>query len=463
MRNTSVKIGFLFFISTMFGCGKKNAGTTFVPVPPPVADSIPVQYGTPFANVSDRPDASIYQVNMRVFSEAGTFAGVAARLDSMKSLGINVLYLMPIHPVGSVNSVNSPYCVKDYKAVNPEFGTLADLRALVDGAHSRNMSVMLDWVANHTSWDNAWISLHKDWYLQDAGGNIISPPGTGWNDVAQLNYNNGDMRLAMIRAMKYWVLTANVDGFRCDFTDGPPVDFWKQAIDTLRNITNHKLLLLAEGSRSANFSAGFDYNFGFGFFGQLKSVFNNNKPVEVIDSMNTIEYAGSFNGQQVVRYLSNRDVNGSDGTALDLFGGVRGSMAAFVIVAYMKGVPMIYNGQEVGTPIRLTFPFTSTKINWGINPDITAEYKKVLAFRNTSVAIRRGWLTSFSSVNVSVFTKELNGEKVLIISNLRNSNVTYTVPPALANTTWTDAMNGGIVTLSSQLNLSPYNYLVLKN
>lgn len=146
----------------------------------------PPQFGKPFKGVPDRRDVTLYQVNMRVFSKDGNFKGVAERLDSIKALGINVIYLMPIYPVGKVKSVNSPYCIQDYKSVNPEFGTLDDLRTLVAGAHSRNMAVLLDWVANHTSYDHVW-TKNKSWYLQDSSGNIISPPGMGWNDVAQLN------------------------------------------------------------------------------------------------------------------------------------------------------------------------------------------------------------------------------------------------------------------------------------
>ena len=284
----------------------------------------------------------------------------------------------------------------------------------------------------------------------------------GWNDVAQLNFNNTAMRLEMIRDMKYWVYTANVDGFRCDYTDGPPVDFWTQAIDTLRNIATHKLLIMAEGNRSTNYAAGFDYNFGFSFYGQLKNIYANNGSVLLIDNLNNTEYTNATNGQQIVRYTSNHDVNSSDGTPLDLFGGRKGSMAAFVVIAYMKSVPMIYNGQEVGTPFRITFPFTGTKIDWTLNPDITAEYKKILAFRNNSMAIRRGILTSYSTVDICAFTKEVTGEKVLVISNLRNGIINYTLPTALANTTWTDVMNGGSVTLTTQLSLQPYTYLVLK-
>jgi glycosidase len=420
-----------------------------------------VQYGIPFDKVPDRRDVTIYQVNIRAFSGKGNLQGVTERLDSIKALGPNVIYLMPIYPVGKVKSVNSPYCIQDYSAVNPEFGTLDDLRTLVDEAHRRNMAVILDWVANHTSYDNVWMK-NKSWYLQDSNGNIISPPNMGWNDVAQLDFSNQNMRLEMIKTMKSWVLTANVDGFRCDYSDGPPFDFWKQAIDTLRNISSHKLLLMSEGSRSDHYKAGFDYNFGFGFFGNLKKIFKDNRTVKSIDNLNTSDYSGASDGQQIIRYTTNHDVNGSDGTPLELFDGHKGSVAAFVVVAYMKSIPMIYNGQEVGTPYRLTFPFTSTEIKWGINPEITAEYKKIIAFRNYSAAIRRGQLTSFSNDDVCAFVKQQGDEKVVVIVNLRNKNVNYLLDPALVNTSWTDAMNGGNIKLFDNISLQPYSYLILK-
>lgn len=459
-----MKKTFLFFIAlAIFACSKP--AVTPADFNPPVVippNTDPVQYGTPFAAVPAAQDASIYQVNMRNFSAAGNFQGVVARLDSIKALGVNVIYLMPIYPVGSVKSVNSPYCVKDYQAINTEFGTLTDLRAIIDGAHSRNMAVIFDWVANHTAWDNAWITNNKSWYLQDVNGSVVSPPGMGWNDVAQLNFANNDMRLAMIKAMKYWVYTANIDGFRCDYSDGPPVDFWKQAIDTLRNISNHKLLMLAEGTRSTNFSAGFDLNFGFSFFGQLKNIFSNGQSVLTIDVLNSTEYNGATAGKQVVRYITNHDVNGSDGTPLQLFGGEKGSVAAFIIAAYMKSVPMIYNGQEVGNTTRLTFPFTSTKVNWTGNYPMEILYKKIIAFRNSSTAIRSGTLTSYSSADICVFTKTQGTEKVLVITNLRNSTINYSVPAPIANTSWQDVLNGGNMNLSTQISLPPYAYWVLK-
>jgi glycosidase len=463
MMRTRINLLFLLLPASfvLFSCGKNKTTPPDSPPVTTITDSTPAQYGTPFANVPNREDATIYQVNIRAFSQGGNFAGVTARLDSIKALGINVLYLMPIYPVGEVKSVNSPYCIKDYKAVNPEFGTLDDLRKLVDGAHDRNMSVILDWVANHTSWDSYWITAHKSWYAQDASGNIISPPG--FADVAQLNFDNDLMRLAMIADMKYWVYAANIDGFRCDFADHPPVSFWRQAIDTLRNITSHSLLLLAEGSRRDNFTAGFDFNFGFAFYGNLKNIYSNNTSVQTIDNLNTTEYAGAANGQQVVRYITNHDVNSSDGTPLSLFGGQSGSLAAFTVVAYMKSVPMIYNGQEVGMTAPITFPFTTVKIDWTTGQDITAAYKKIIAFRTNSNAIREGDLTSFSNADVCAFVKATNTEKVLVIDNVRNRSVSYTLPAAMANTTWTDAFSGETVTLANQVILEPYQYMVMKN
>jgi pullulanase/glycogen debranching enzyme len=155
----------------------------------------------------------------------------------------------------------------------------------------------------------------------------------------------------------------------------------------------------------------------------------------------------------MIRYLTNHDVNSSDGTPLDLFGGKSGSMAAFVVVAYMKGIPMVYNGQEVGTPFRLVFPFTGTKVDWTLdNADVTAEYKKIIAFRNSSEAIRRGALTSYSSDDVAVFTKIQGSKKVLVLSNLRNKQVVYTFPAELVNSSWKDAFNGAKTTLGNSNN-----------
>ena len=407
-------------------------------------------------------DAVIYQVNFRAFAPTKNFAAVQARLDNIRALGVNVLYLMPIYPVGQAKGVNSPYCIKDYTAVNSEFGNLTGLRTLIAEAHKRDMAVLFDWVADHTSWDNPWIA-HKSWYKQDAAGNIISPPGTGWLDVAALNYKSAEMREAMIKAMSFWVSETNIDGYRCDAADFVPYDFWKQAIDALRALPGHKLLLLAEGTRKDNFAAGFQLKYGMSFFTNLeKNVFGKKGSVRSIDDLNAEEYANAPAGDQVVRYTSNHDMDLSDGTPLDLFGGKDGSLAAFVVAAYMKGVPMIYNGQEVGCPVRLSYFNTSTSIDWTMNPEITKAYRQIIEFRNSSEAIKQGALASFSNEDVCVFTKSYKSEEVLVVANLRNVPASYMIPSVLSGAKWKDAYNDTEVTVTDHLELKPFQYEVLR-
>lgn len=406
-------------------------------------------------------DVTLYQINIRTFSKEGNFHGILPRLDSIKRLGVNVIYLMPIYPVGKVNAVNSPYCVSNYKAVNKEFGDLEELKALVDSIHVKRMSVILDWVPNHTAFDHTWIK-NKSWYLQDSTGKVLSPPGMGWSDVAQLNFKNMDMRKEMIASMKYWVTTADIDGFRCDYADGPPVDFWKQTITELRKIPNHQLLLLAEGRRNDNFKAGFDFNFGFTFFENLKSIYANGKSVKLIDSVDNAEHTGATKKQQIVRYVTNHDVNGSDGRPQELFGAEKGSMAAFVVTLYMNSVPMVYNGQEVGTPYRLVFPFTGRKIDWSLNPQLTAEYKKLIALRNGSAALRSKKLKTYSTDDVCAFSKGKGSEQIFVLSNLRNKQVNFEVPSKMSKSKWMNAITGKPFSTGKALVLAPYTYLILK-
>ena len=176
-------------------------------------------------------NAIIYEVNIRQYTEEGTFEAFSEHLERLKDMGINTLWFMPIHPISEekrLGSLGSYYSIADYKAVNPEFGTMEDFVALVEKAHSMGFKVMMDWVANHTGWDHVWME-NKDWYLLDADGNVVSPPGMGWDDVAQLNYENTDMRKAMIDAMQFWIDEADIDGFRCDYASGVPRDFWEEA------------------------------------------------------------------------------------------------------------------------------------------------------------------------------------------------------------------------------------------
>ena len=443
----------LFFL-VFVACKKED------PVQPPVGDPAPVQYEAPFTDIPATSDIVMYEINERAFSSSGTLNGILPRLDSIRALGVNVIWLMPIHPIGAIKTVNSPYCIKNFTEVNPEYGNLEDLRTLVREAHKRKMAVIIDWVANHTSWDNPWIQ-NTTWYTQDASGNIIHPAGTNWQDVADLNFANTKMRLEMIKSMKYWALTANIDGFRCDAADYVPFDFWKQAIDSLNQIPNRQIIMLAEGARPDHFAAGFRMNFSWDFFAKHKAVFKNNQAASGLFTSHQAEYATIPANAHKLRFTSNHDECAWDDTPLGLFGGKNGSMAAFVISAYMGGVPLIYNGQEVGCPVKLPF-FSRSPIDWSTNPDMTAAYQNLMRIRAEHPALRGGSLESYADQHIIAFKRKSASDEVLVFVNTRNNASTLAVPSGLQNTTWKNALTNAPITLGAQLSMSAYQYLVLE-
>lgn len=404
-------------------------------------------------------DMVMYEVNLRAMSNTADFQGVTDKLDHIKSLGVNVIWLMPIYPVGELKSVNSPYCIKNYKEVNPEFGTMDDFKELIDQAHTREIAVIIDWVANHTAWDNPWIA-NKSWYSQNAAGDIIMPPGTNWADVADLNFSNTEMRLAMIDAMRFWVEDANVDGFRCDAADYVPFDFWQQAISELEKIEGHDLIYLAEGARSDHFDAGFQMNYGWEFYDGLKDVFVNGYTADLINLTNISEYKNLPGSAQKLRFTTNHDESAWDATPVNLFG-ANGSIAAFIISAYLDGVPLIYSSQEVGTLDNVSF-FNNDPIDWSANPAILEKYKQVLAVYNEVPALRKGELQNFEDLNIAAFKKTYNDEEILVMVNIRNRSRSFSLPEELQNTTWTDAFSGAEVTLGNSLQFQSYQYFVLK-
>ncbi len=418
------------------------------------------QYDVPFENVPEISDIIMYEVNIGAYSVHGNLEGLRNRLEEIKDLGINVIWLMPTYPIGQLNGIGSPYAVKDYMEVNSAYGDLEDLRALVKEAHAKDMAVILDWVANHTAWDNAWIA-DKSWYVQDASGNIVSP--NGWNDVAELDYENQDMRKAMIKAMKYWVLTANVDGYRCDYAEGVPDDFWEAAIDTLRSIPNRELIMFAEAADKDLLNHGFDLTFGWDFYNKLKGVVNNNQATSGLVTVNNEDYSNVPEGKHILRFTSNHDDNYADDTPLAIFNGKQGSLAAYVVNAYMGGVPLVYSGQEVGCPQKLSFfSPVNTKIDWSINPDMLATYQDLNNFKLNSTALRTGSLDSYTAnSDVMAFKRTSGSEQVLVIVNLNNSQVNYQISGNVQGT-WFDAFDDSQITLGNALALQPYEYFVLK-
>ncbi|TDW50026.1 putative secreted protein (Por secretion system target) [Flavobacterium sp. 270] len=427
----------------------------------------PAQYGTPFAGVPDTRDVNMYQVHIRPFSANGNLAGVTARLDNIKALGTNVIYLMPIYPHGTDSrSSASPYCIKDFKAVGSEYGSLSDLRTLVDGAHSRGMAVILDIAINGTSWDNAWTTSHPEYYLRS--GTTIQQLGN-FSDIAALDLNSSATRNAIKDAMRYWILAANVDGYRCDYANNPPLDFWSEVIGNIRGITSHKLLMLAEGDRQANFTAGFDMNFGDRWFwNALKDVAAGGPVSQRFQTINDYEYVNATGSNQAVRYTGNHDTYTNDNGVqrpFVIFNNHNGIVANFLVSAYMKGVPFLMSGQEIDYEPKTDWPWTNFKFNWSQNPTAAADFAKILNFRTSSATIRRGDLTMYANDDISIFTKTLGSEKVIVMSNLRNASKSYVIPAALAGTYVNPYNNNASVTLTTGATrtFAAYEYLVLTN
>jgi glycosidase len=437
------------------------------PLPTPTITTYqdPEPYGMPFQNTPEIEDIVMYEVNLRAFSPAN-FAGVESRLDSIKALGVNVIWLMPITPIGeerSVGQLGSPYSVKNYKEVNPEFGDMDDFRSFVDAAHDRDIAVITDWVANHTSWDNPWMNK-TSWYTKDANGNVVHPPGTNWLDVADLNFENEAMRKEMIRAMKFWILTANIDGFRCDYADGVPFDFWRDAIDTLRAMEDRNLILLAEGVRNDHYSAGFDMTYAWDFYGKLKSIFENNENARNIFVTNSAEYGSIPDGKHKLRFTTNHDETAWDAPPTQIFGNAEGSIAAFVATTFLQGVPLIYTGQEVGVDVNMPF-FSRYPVNWTMNPSIFQEYKDLMSVYTNAEVARTGSITTLVNNNNDIigFKKVKNGDEMLFFINTRDNAVTYALPSSVQNTTWTNSMDNSNTLLNTDITLNAYEYLILEN
>lgn len=419
----------------------------------------PSYYGTPFQEVPNIEDIVMYEINLRAFSPEGNIQGIIARLDEIKKLGVNVIWIMPIHPIGEINSVNSPYCVKDYNAVSSEYGTMDDLRMLSDEAHARGIALIMDLVANHTSWDNEWIT-HESFYTHDNSGAIISPPGTNWLDVADLNYGSTDVRKRMLNVMKYWILEANIDGYRCDYADGVPYSFWKSAIDTLRAIPNRKLIFFAEGARADHFTAGFDLAFGWQFYGGLQDVYNGNS-VEKLLTAHFDEYFVTPKGKQWVRFTTNHDESAWNNTPMNLFNGKAGALAASVGTIFIGGIPLIYAGQEVGRVDKVPI-FSNSTTDWNANPDMLQAYQEILQFYNNSEVARKGENMIFSENDVLCMKKVLNNEELLIIVNYRDIEINYSIPVPLQNSSWTSVFTQNMMSLENEFTLQPYSYFILR-
>ncbi|MCD8184754.1 MAG: alpha-amylase [Bacteroides sp.] len=432
----------MLLLHLLAGCGDDSGGGTGGP------DPVPAGVGN---------EIVIYEANPKVFARTNALNAISARLDEMKELGVNVLWLMSVYEQGVTNAIGSPYCVKDYKKLNTEYGTMDDLKSLVTKAHGKGMRVILDWVANHTSWDNAWIQ-NKSWHTQDAGGNIISPEGMGWSDVADLNYGSTEMRSAMLDAMKYWIETADVDGYRCDYAEGVPDDFWKQAIKELKVLKGDELLMLAEGGTSTLFADGFDLVYGWSFASKLQDVFAGKATLTALYEVYKQEYQGVSGGKQRLRYSTNHDL-ASEQSPLQTYRNERGAMAAFVLASMLDGVPLIYSSQEIGYPRSLSF-FNYELMDWNSNSGYLSEYKQLMQVYQSSATLRGGDLKTYDTGKVASFYRA-NGDKGLfVVVNTSNETLTVKTPIERAGDRVKNLLNNETTTLAVALTLEPYQYYI---
>ncbi|MEC4049083.1 alpha-amylase family glycosyl hydrolase [Flavobacterium sp. SUN046] len=429
-----------------------------------VSTASPLAPVTPVANPDNFVPATtanivMYEINPSAFRSTKNLQGIINRLDNIKALGINTIWIMPIYPVGTVNSFGSVYCVKDYTAVRSSLGNLDNLKTLVTTAHQKGMAVILDWVANHTSWDNPWIYAHPEYYTHNTSGQIISPAGTNWNDVADLDFSNTAMRTAMIDAMKFWVINANIDGFRCDAADYVPYDFWSQANVALNAIPNKQLILLAEGSRADHFAAGFQMNFAWDYLSTEKNIFGTAQTsASSFFITNSTEYAAIPSGKKKLRFTTNHDESNIS-TPISIYGGKNGALAASVVAIYLQGVPMLFSGQEVGVSNTAIYNGTNT-IDWSANTDMLSAYTSLLNFYNSSSTARTGSLSTYDDANIVAFTKNTSSQHIAVFVNTRNSTKTYTVPVSLQGD-WTNALTGDAITIGATLPLTAFQYLIL--
>ena len=403
-------------------------------------------------------DVVMYQINPRLFADTLSLAAVPAQLDSIKSLGANVVWIMPIYPIGKVKSKNSPYSIADYCAVNPEFGTLEDFKTLVEECHSRGMAFIMDWVANHTAWDSRWIAEgHTDWYTRDAEGNIIYPEGTDWTDVADLDYSNPEMRARMTGSMLFWVKECGVDGFRCDVADMVPADFWKDCIAAIRSEAGRPVLMLAESHKAENFESGFDLNYAWEYLNALRDVFRRDSSALSLLRVNEEEYALIPEGKSKLRFTTNHD-EGTKMSTVDEFGGRQGALAAYAAAIYMNGAALLYGQQEVAYPNTINF-FRYNEVDWTSNPDVREEYRQMLRIFKEYPQIHRAASRSFSTRDLLALQK---GEDLLVIVNVRPYAQEMPAPEGWAGEKVKDLRSGETLALGESLALSAYQYMLLK-
>lgn len=432
---------------------KEKMKETTVPVP---------EFKTPSV-VPWAKDAVIYEVNIRQYTPEGTFNAFVQHLPRLKELGVDILWLMPVQPISEKNrkgTLGSYYAVQDYRKVNPEFGTMEDFRSFVAKAHDMGFRVILDWVANHTGWDNQLLVEHAEWYTQ-VNDSVIAPVAD-WTDVADLNYEQPGLRQYMIESMKYWVKEANIDGYRCDVAAMVPTDFWEQARMALDSIK--PVFMLAEAWEPELTEGAFDACYAWDLLHTMNDIAGEKKTAAVLP-----EYFRKVDSMYAPRtilmnFLTNHDENSWNGTIEERFGDLQ---KAFAVLTYTApGMPLVYSGQEVGLNHRLQF-FEKDEIKWADDRKLTAFYTQLDKLKHENPALWAGIdagemqiLEQTAPEQIFAFTRTKGENRLLILLNLSRKKATFKFSQPLTGT-YADAFTGKDVNLPSAWTLKPAEYLVL--
>jgi glycosidase len=423
--------------------------------------------------------SSIYEVNVRQYTPEGTFRAFEQHLPRLAKMGIGILWLMPVNPIGEMHrkgSLGSQYSVRDYRAVNPELGTLADLKHLVAEAHRRGMHVILDWVGNHSSWDNVLLSEHPDWYTQDAHG-LPHPPAPDWHDVLDLDYSKPGLRDYMTASMAYWVKTTDIDGFRCDVAGLVPTDFWRDARRELEKIK--PVFLVADWDELFTYDflpkeqlnpnprlleEAFDAAFAFREHLLFDSLAQGTKPVAALAAYLAAERRKYPVGTVLLNFTSSHDVNSWNGSETERLGANARPLA--VLAALLPGLPMVYSGQEAAQPKALRF-FEKDTIKWNGYP-LQDFYTRLLQLhkRHPALAVGDacGQMTPLPSpASVFTFVRHKDEDAVLVSVNLGAKPQEVAVPSAWrANYADLFAGPGSPLKVESTLIVPPHGYRVLE-
>jgi alpha-amylase len=375
--------------------------------------------------------SNIYEVNLRQYTGAGTFKAFEKSLPRLKKMGVEILWFMPITPIGLAGrksteaDMGSYYAVKDYNAINPDYGTMEDWIALVKHAHAMGFKVITDWVPNHSSPDNPWIINHPDFYKKDSEGKPAIP--FDWSDTRQLNYDNRELRDSMIAAMKWWLIKTGIDGFRCDVAWNVPDDFWKEAIADLRKIKN--VFMLAEGEKPTLHEAGFDETYPWSVMNVAYGIYSGKTTLKQLDSViDYNEHAYPKNSFRLY-FTTNHDENSWNGTEFERFGEGYKTFAVWAFTM-KNSVPLIYSGQEEPNKRRLKF-FVKDTIEWK-NYNLSSFYKTLIKLRRTNGALAAD--ASFKKIKagyenaVYAFVRQKNGNKILVVLNFSGKEQQIKIP-----------------------------------